>query len=262
MSSNERELKTVMHPVKMRTLKVKNIQQIAPHLKRITFSGEELADFTSLSPDDHVKVFFPYPGEETPVLPVMTPEGLKVPEGSRPAIMRDYTPRRYDSEAKELDIEFFLHGSGPGSQWAEQARIGQTLTVGGPRGSKIVPYNFDWYLMIGDESAIPSFARRLQELPKNSRSLLIVEVENESDKIDFVHEGLVEVFWIFRKGDAPGKSERLKTQLERMRFPVGDYFAWVALEKSCAFELKEFLLHIKGAQEEWIKATGYWKILL
>ncbi|MBO9666825.1 MAG: siderophore-interacting protein [Bdellovibrio sp.] len=239
METVDREVKTVMHTLKRRTLTVKRVEQVAPHMRRITLTGEDLSDFVSLSPDDHVKVFFSEPGVEPPV-------------------MRDYTPRRYDKDTQELDLEFYLHGEGPGSQWALQAQVGQSLSVGGPRGSRIVPYNFDWYLMVGDETSLPSISRRLTELPEGARSVIVVEVENESEKIEFASRGPTDVHWIYRHGEKPGQVERLKQEIVKISVPSGDYFAWIACEKACAMELKEILLTIKGAKEEWIKATGYW----
>ena len=70
--------------------------------------------------------------------------------------MRDYTPRRHDAEAGTLEIDFALHEAGPATQWAEQAKVGDLLGVGGPRGSFIVPTDFDWHLLIGDDTALPA----------------------------------------------------------------------------------------------------------
>lgn len=258
MENKNREIKHVMHSARTRTLTIKKIEQVTAKIRRITFVSDELADFTSLSPDDHIKVFFPYPGEDKPVLPVMGPHGPMLPEGGRRPLMRDYTPRRFDRETCELDIEFFLHGEGPGSSWAQQATVGQQLTIGGPRGSKIVPYNFDWYLMVGDESAIPSFSRRLLELPADSKALVVIETEDESQKIELQHTGQADIHWIYRHGREAGSIQGIKEKLMHLPFFKGDYFAWIALEKTCASAVQDFLLTVKGGQAEWIKATGYW----
>lgn len=256
-TNKNREIKSVSHTIKVRTLTVKRTERIAPHIQRITLTGSELADFVSLSPDDHVKVFFPYPGETVPVLPVMGVQGMEAQDG-RPPLMRDYTPRRFDVTKNELDLEFVLHGTGPGSLWAEHAVVGDSLTVAGPRGSRIVPYSFDWYLMIGDESSIPSFARRLEELPSESKAVVVLEVENESCEVSFSGNANVEIHWVYRRGAGPGRVDGLKDAVMKLQLPLGDYFAWVSAEKACAMELKDLLLNVKGAQEEWVKATGYW----
>ncbi|RYZ95783.1 MAG: siderophore-interacting protein [Proteobacteria bacterium] len=242
MIGSHRELISVVHELKRRELAVKRIEDLNPSLRRVTLSGDALADFTSLSPDDHVKVFFPDPDN---------------PE--KPA-MRDYTPRRFDQASRELDLEFVLHGDGPGSSWAARAQVGDILSVGGPRGSKVVPYHFDWYLMIGDESSLPSFARRLAELPAGARAVALLEVENVDRKLPLPTLGEVEVHWVFRGSDAPGNPRALSEALGRLSFPKGDYYAWVKHEKSCAMALKQKLIEAHGANDAWIKATGYWAL--
>src|SRR6266568_4230449 len=85
-------------------------------------------------------------------------EVTRVDAGSGAPVMRDYTPRRFDAVQRELDIEFALHGDGPAATWAAQAAPGQRVMIGGPRGSFIVPTDFDWHLLIGDETALPAVA--------------------------------------------------------------------------------------------------------
>ncbi len=97
----------------MRLLQVLRTQLVSSQLLRVTLGGDDLADFTSGSFDDHIKVFFLAPGAERPVLPVVGPDGIVFPEGQPRPQARDYTPRRYDPVARELDIEFVLHGDGP-----------------------------------------------------------------------------------------------------------------------------------------------------
>jgi NADPH-dependent ferric siderophore reductase len=69
-------------------------------------------------------VFFPPPGADKPAVPSMGPDGIVFPEGQPRPPARDYTPRRYDRAARELDLEFTLHDAGPASAWA--ARYGQS----------------------------------------------------------------------------------------------------------------------------------------
>ena len=161
-----RTARRVRHETKMRLLQVREVSRLTPKMVRIVVSGEALAGFISAAHDDHVKLFFPQPGQDKPVLPTPTPNGPVYPEGAPRPAARDYTPRRYDAAANTLVVDFVLHGEGPATTWAAQARPGQFLGVGGPRGSFIVPDDFDWYLLAGDETAIPAIGRRLEELPQ------------------------------------------------------------------------------------------------
>jgi len=83
-----RRVQRVRHEIKRRELQVARVARISPHFQRVTFAGEALADFISASFDDHVK--------------------LILADGQGEPAMRDYTPRRHDAAARELDIEFAL----------------------------------------------------------------------------------------------------------------------------------------------------------
>ncbi|MFC7662843.1 siderophore-interacting protein [Methylorubrum suomiense] len=93
-------------------------------MRRITLTGPDLDGFASPGFDDHVKMFFAAPGHDRPVLPETGPDGLVFPETGPQPLGRDFTPRRYDPEARELDIDFALLHEGPASRWAAEARPG------------------------------------------------------------------------------------------------------------------------------------------
>jgi NADPH-dependent ferric siderophore reductase len=258
-SSQTHKSERVMHPLKFRLLQVKQINHSSPLMKRITLTGEDLADFVSASPDDHVKVFFPKPGEEKPIVPKAGPNGPEIGDGENRPIMRDFTPVRFDNAAKELELEFFLHDQGDATTWAKQAQVGQYLGVGGPRGSLVVSYDFDWYLLVGDEAALPSFTRRLLELPAGSKALVFVEVSSSEEIRKFQSPAEIDVHWIVRSREEAGSSDLFKKTILKSTFPHGDYYTWIATELQCSKDLKELLETVRGANPEWIKATGYWK---
>src|SRR5258708_33211023 len=171
MPSNHADLAVtrVRHPLKFRLLQVKHIEPLTPHLARITFTGDELHDFTSASFDDHLKVFFPAPGADKPVLPVAGPDGPVFPEGERP-VARDYTPRRFDRNAGELVIDFVLHDVGPASDWAAQAQVGHYVGIGGPRGSFWIPDRVGAHPLFRDENPLPARGGPAQQPPPRARA--------------------------------------------------------------------------------------------
>ena len=108
-----RTARRVRHETKMRLLQVREVSRLTPKMVRVVLGGEALAGFVSAAHDDHVKLFFPQPGHDKPVLPTPTPNGPVYPEGAARPAARDYTPRRYDPAANTLTIDFVLHGEGP-----------------------------------------------------------------------------------------------------------------------------------------------------
>ncbi len=243
----------VMHDIKRRKLEVLRVVDLTPRMRRITLGGPELAGFISLGTDDHVKLLFPQNAEQAAALETMV-LGAGKDNGPMPE-MRDYTPRRYDLEKLELDIDFVLHGDGPASTWAEQARPGQFLHIGGPRGSMIVPDIFDSYLLIGDETAPPAIARRLESLAANRKALVVIEVENGAEQQVLESAAQVNVIWVLREG---GK-DNLLTTVRQLQVPKGNLYAWVATETKVSRQIRRVLLDEHGLNEQFVKAVGYWR---
>jgi NADPH-dependent ferric siderophore reductase len=255
----ERVARRVRHETKRRLLQVRDVSRITPKMVRITVGGDELAGFVSAAHDDHVKLFFPAPGEEKPVLPMLTPNGPVYPEGAPKPAARDYTPRRYDAAANTLVIDFVLHGEGPATTWAAQARPGHFLGIGGPRGSFIVPDDFDWYLFAGDESALPAIGRRLEELPAGAHALVVAEVADAGEEQTFSSRARAETHWLHRDGAEPGTTPLLQKAIGALRFPPGDGYAWVAAEAATAKALRRVLVEGLGLPKDRVKAAAYWK---
>jgi NADPH-dependent ferric siderophore reductase len=249
MNSQQQAIHRVSHEIKRRKLEVLRVSEVTPLMRRITLHGPELAGFVSLGSDDHVKLLFAQTAEEQAALESFTPGG----DGPRPT-MRDYTPRRYDAATGELDIDFVLHGEGPAATWAAQAQPGQCLHIAGPRGSMIVPDMFDSYLLIGDETALPSIARRLEALPANRSALVVVEVANPDEQQTFHSAAQVDVIWIVR-----GEQDLVQVT-RKLEMPEGRLYAWVATESALSRKVRAVLLNEFGLDEAAVKAAGYWRL--
>lgn len=233
-SASPYEVQRVRHEIKRRTLTVSSTRNISPTLLRVTLQGDDLDTFVSASFDDHIKLFFP--------------------SADGDAVMRDYTPRRFDNAAKELDIEFVMHGDGPAASWAVDAAPGKTLQIGGPRGSFIVPTAFDWHLLVGDETALPAIARRLEELPAGKQTIVIVEVEDAASEIKFETKADLKLVWLHR-----ATSKGLASALSELQKPAGEGYAWAAGEASSIGAFRQQLVQCWGMDKSRIRASSYWK---
>ena len=249
-----REVELVWHDLTPRLLEVRRVQRLTPGMVRITFGGEQLDGFRHGAPDDHVKVFFPEPGAELPVMPTLGEEGLEPPPpGSPLPVYRDYTVRYLRAEQRELDIDFALHGHGPGASWAAQARPGQRLGILGPRGSYVVPQTFDWYLLGADETALPALGAWLEQLPATATVLAFAEVANAAERQPLAERPGVTVRWLHRD-----RGETLDAAVRAQHLPDGDGYVWIAGE---ATGLKPVRRHLRaaGLNRDWMAIDGYWK---
>ncbi|MBM2616678.1 siderophore-interacting protein [Actinoplanes sp. LDG1-06] len=240
----------VWHDLTPRLLEVTRVTRLTPRMVRITLGGEQLDGFKYAAPDDHVKVFFPEPGAELPVMPTLGEEGLEPPPpGSPLPTFRDYTIRYVRPEERELDIDFALHGHGPGGTWAANAQPGDKVGILGPRGSTMVPHEFDWYLLGADETALPALAAWLEQLPAGADVTAFCEVAGAAEE----HRLAGEVRWLHRD-----RGESLQQALTGYRLKGGDGYVWVAGE---ATGLKPIRRHIRahGHHRDWAEIDGYWK---
>jgi NADPH-dependent ferric siderophore reductase len=221
-----------------RSLAVKETTRITPNMIRILFEGADLEDFVSMGPDDHVKLFIPMDTEEVE--------------------RRDYTPRHFDREARTLAIDFAVHDAGPATRWAIEAEPGDTLKVGGPRGSAVVSPTFDWWLLIGDETALPAIGRRIEEMASGTRVISVVAVADKGEQQRFATAAHHEAVWVHRPLDRADDPAPLLSTLQTMSLPEGDGFVWIAAEGRVARALRDYIVKSRGHPLAWTKAAGYW----
>jgi NADPH-dependent ferric siderophore reductase len=231
------QIHRVRHELRRRMLTVTAVEMLTPQMRRIVFTSPELHDFVSASHDDHIKLFFAGTADD-----------------GKPA-MRDFTPRRFHTARGTLTIDFALHDAGPATQWAAAAQVGDALQIGGPRGSSVVPDDFDWYLLIGDETALPAIGRRAEELRAGVPVATFV-IGGEDTTI--VTRAAWTPHWIARQGGF-GDAEWLHAALAQHKFPEGEGFVWIAAEASVALHLRSYVVDVRGHPREWTKAAGYWK---
>ncbi|MCM2387347.1 siderophore-interacting protein [Streptomyces albipurpureus] len=256
-------------------LHVSRTERITPLMQRVTFGGEDLADFQHVSPDQHSKLFFSRLPGRAPVVPPMPADGdvgrwyldyLAMPELERPW-MRSYTIRSHDPVRQEIDIDFVLHGegdhSGPAAQWAAHAEPGDVVGMYGPQISHYrTPGPRDWTLLAGDETALPAIGALLEALAPGERAIAFVEVDGAAEEQEFTTAGDVTLHWLHREGTPAGHSPVLVDAVRAAGFPDGEVFAWVAGESSAVRALRRHLVNDRGIDKRAVAFTGYWRLKL
>ncbi|OYQ35575.1 hypothetical protein CHU95_07580 [Niveispirillum lacus] len=250
-----RQPQRLRHDTRRRNLKVVSTRDLSPFMRRITLVGD-MSGFQSSGFDDHVKLFFPDPATGL----------IALPGGDVKPIARDYTPRAFDLVAGTLTLDFALHGvakddpengAGPATTWALHAVPGDTLVLGGPRGSTVWPKDYALHLLIGDETALPAIGRRLEELPAGVRVIVLVAVDNPTATLDLPTQADATIHWLFR--DPAHGGHTLTDAVARLSFRQTDVFAWVAAEAEEVRVIRDLLITRHGVNPEQMKAAGYWQ---
>jgi NADPH-dependent ferric siderophore reductase len=229
-------------------VRVRRVARLSPRMVRVTFGGEALGEFIWNGPAAHLKLIF-------------ADQGAERPTGEARPVMRTYTPRRFDLAARELEVDFVIHGAGPASDWAAQAAPGQTLTLAGPGRSYAVDPTAHWYLLVGDDTAIPAICTILEVLPATLPKQILLEVTDarEEHALDAPLAN-AELRWLRRGESAAQAGEALEAAVRALPWPSGSGRVYVACESGAMRRIRHFLLHERGVPRAHLVTRGYWKL--
>ena len=241
-----------------RVVEVRGVTWITPRMVRITLGGEQLEGFNSKGPAEHVRIFMPDSETGELLLPEMGPEGNAFPEGKRPA-SRAYTPRRWDSAANELVVDIALHDEGPGAKWAARLKTGDTAVIGGSAGGAYFPEaGVDWYVIGGDEAALPAIGTLLEALPDSMHAYVFAEVHDADEEQELESAASVSVQWLHREpGAMLGRA--LADAMRSVDLPQGDGRVWVSCEATVMREIRRHFVEERGLDRAMLRTQGYWK---
>ncbi|MFG2824116.1 siderophore-interacting protein [Kitasatospora sp. NPDC048365] len=247
--------------------------RLGPTMVRVTLGGEQLKGFESGGRDQSFSLFLPHPGQPAPLLPIEA--GLDwfgawraLPAEQR-AVMRSYTIRAHRPELAEVDVDFALHGTDPGSgaagpaaRWAATAGPGDRVILLGPRRAENRSIGFrppegtDWLLLAADETALPAVGGILEWLPADARARVWIEVPHAEDIQDLPAGPEVEIVWLIREA---GRPAALTEAVRAAELPAGTPYAWIAGESGTVKSLRRHLVGERGFDRRAVTFSGYWR---
>lgn len=236
-------------------LTVRGSRAIAPRMRRVTLAG----DVSRLDHDGlHVRVLIPPRGRE-PVWPSLSSDGRIIwPKGEDALAPRVYTIRSIDHGRGEIDIDVVLHEDSPGSVWARTAQAGDPIGLMGPGGGDIEPA--DWYLLAGDETALPVIARIAESLPATARATIRIEVADASEQQPIVSAAAIDIAWLHRDGAAPGTTDLLEQAVRAIDWPDAALpYVLVGCEHKAARAIRGYLRKERGLARDRHLAAAYWR---
>ena len=242
-----------------RIVEVRRITRLTPRMVRVTLGGGQMEGFESNGPAEHFRLYLPDGETGELVLPVEGPEGYGFPEDRPRPASRAYTPRRWDPDAGELDVDIALHDHGPGAAWAANAKEGDTAVISGRAGGTYLPEtNVDWYVIGGDEAALPAVATVLEALTSSMRAYAFVEVQDADEELELTSPAEFQVCWLHRQpGDTPGRA--LADAMREVVLPLGEGRIWVSCEANVMREVRRHFVEERGLDRSMLRTQGYWK---
>lgn len=246
-------------PPNFQILRVIDLKDVTPHMRRISFHGDNVARFAGMNAL-HLNVLCQHPDLAAPQWPTVGSNGLAQWEDPvrRPSL-RKYTVRSLDVATGRLDIDFVLHAdAGPGAALAETTQIGAEIGVIGPGGGGLV--DADWYLFAGDETALPAIARMLEHLPAQARGRAFIEVADKDEVQPLGVQAGVEVTWLYRNGAAAGTTSLLIDAVRSSVLPDdgSSVYVWAGCEFATFRRIRSYCRTELGLKKDEHLVVSYW----
>ncbi|PRO67573.1 siderophore-interacting protein [Alteromonas gracilis] len=218
--------------------------RITPTMQRVYLGGDDLRTFPTVTAGAYVKLMFDKNGNP-----------LSKPTDMSQVAMRTYTVAQSDAHKPELVLDMVIHANngktGPASAWAISTKPGDIITLAGPGSSKGLNEHYDWVLLAGDMTALPSIRNHLTELPSHAKGYAVIRIEDEKDAVVLKKPEGIEVIWEFENS--------LPHRLTQLNWQEGTPTVWVACEFSDMRAIRTWLKDEKNVAHENIYISSYWK---
>ncbi|MET0828645.1 MAG: siderophore-interacting protein [Microbacterium sp.] len=280
------------------------ITDLTPSFRRFTFGGTDLADYGDPGFDQRVKIVFPTDAVGLDAMPSgedWYTQWREMPEDERPPF-RTYTTRQVRNDVHEVDIDMVAHDvQGPASAWISTAVVGDEVLILAPTTAhEGVSYGIDFVppartenlLLAGDETAAPAIAVILEQLPREAKGIVVLEMPHQADAAYLPHHPGFEY-----RVRARGSRERhalLVPEVEEAAaqlVPAGEgvaveeididtdilwevprtakggaalksapLYSWLAGESGAITSLRRHLVAEQGVDRRAVAFMGYWRL--
>jgi NADPH-dependent ferric siderophore reductase len=215
-------------------LVVAYVEDVTQHMRRIQLTGPSLEAFEY------------FPGQDLAL-------GIVRDDGS--IVRRRYTIRRFDPGRRLLDLEFVMHGDGPGIRWAQAARPGLSVEAIGPRGKIGLVLDANWHLFAGDATALPGAFAMMEALPAGVRASAYLQVSDHGERQPVSGDTNKTVTWRYESADEA--TNGLVAAVSAFGISPDGGHAYLAGEVALVSALKAALL-AGGWTADQVSAKAYW----
>jgi NADPH-dependent ferric siderophore reductase len=249
---------------------VVHTEQIAPHMVRVVLGGTGFDTFTPVEfTDSYVKLAIVSKNVDVDALPrPLTIDSFEGLEPTQQPVVRTYTVRKADPAAREITIDFVVHGEhGVAGPWAAAAQPGDPAYLMGPSGAYAPDPSADWHLLAGDEAGVPAISAAVEALPADAIGKVFLEVAGPEDEIAIAAPEGVEVTWIYRGGRADLVPEEQAGDFAPLIDAVKGAF-WLPGQvqvfihgeaQAVMHNLRPYIRKERGVDAKWASISGYWR---
>lgn len=207
-------------------------------------------------PGASIRLLLPPRDASELVIPIWRGNEFLLPDDVKPTI-RTFTPSLMEATSRQLELDVVLHGNGVASEWAANARVGDSAAVSGPGRGYTITTNASDYLIGGDESAIPAIRQLLVAMPTSIPTRVCIEVTSLDVRVDLVHADHVSVDWLASTPGAPPGTALADAAIAAPIAP--DTRVWIAGEAAAVQRVRRHLFAEREFPRTQATIRGYWK---
>lgn len=233
--------------------------QLTPHMVRIVAGGPGIADVTDAGfSDAYTKMLFPHPDVDlTPPYDFEALRGQLTPE-QMPS-RRTYSIRRFDLANGQIWIDFVVHGAeGIAGPWADAAKPGDAVVLGGIGGGYAPDPAADWHLLAGDDSALPAIAAGLEAMPADALGVALIEVDGDADHVELTAPEGIRVEWLHRNGAEAGTTTLLVDAVRALEWREGRVQVFAHGERGAMKSLRPYFTDDRALDRSQLSLSAYW----
>ena len=236
---------------------------VTPHLIRVYLENNDVSFFEDTTLGGTCKLLFPPLGIRDihyAEYDEMNKKWVSPSDKFKP-VSRTYTLRNIDAANNQVVIDIANHGlNGPGSRWANEAKIGDRIGVSMKSKKKDLAPKTDFILLAADLTGLPAISTIIESLSANTKGIVCVEVPTENDIHTIETKANLECKWIINP--EVGNGTALHTLVKKQNLPKrkeGKRFAYIAGESKSVKEIKSFFKDDLEWKKDEFYCTSHWK---
>lgn len=247
---------------------VQRTERVSPHLVRVYLGGVGFDDFQATDDTDmYVKFIFPADAADQTKKPGLQRLRDKI-RPDEPTILRTYTVRGVDRAAREIAVDFVVHGDeGVAGPWAANAEVGEEIRFLGPGSGYRPKTDVDWHLLASDEAGLPALAAALEAMPEGTVAKAFIEVAGPEDEIALTAPATAEIVWLHRgvSSDAVtdehgGANAPLVAAVRDTEWLPGSVQVFIHGEAEVVMQnLRGYIRKDRGVPAANASISGYWR---
>lgn len=237
------------------------VEEVHPHMRRITFAGDDLAEFEPVGPDSFLYLLVAPPGRtELGIGRDFTWTAyFGMPDDERP-VGGYYTLVDWRPEARELVMHLMTHGdTGSAAAWVARAQVGDAAALWGPRTAYAPPADTTSFVLVADETGVPAASVIAAEVPDGVPVVAFLEVGSADERQPFPERDRHEVIWLHRDGADAGTTTLLPDAVRAAAWPGGTPYVWGGGESRAMTAVRKYVRHEVGLPREAVSLVAYWR---